>query len=89
MSRSRNGVYKRRNSSNYFFRVKGPQGTWIERSSGTSDYNKAKKRKADIQREIEEGRLPNDRSTWTLKTATDQWLKERTLRVSAGSYALR
>jgi integrase len=87
MSRSRNGVYKRPNSNNYFFRVKNEQGGWIERSSGTSDYNQAKKKKAQVQREIEEGCLPNDRSTWTLKAAVEAWLKDRKLRVAPGTYA--
>jgi hypothetical protein len=69
MSRSRNGVYKRPTSNNYFFRVKSGDGKWLERSSGTSNYNEAKKRKASVEREVEEGRLPNDRSAWTLQVA--------------------
>ena len=87
MSRSRNGVYKRPNSNNYHFRVKNDQGEWIERSSGTSDYNQAKKKKAQLQREIEQGCLPNDRSAWPLKTAVGDWLRQRKLRVAPGTYA--
>jgi integrase len=87
MSRSRNGVYKRQHSNNYFFRVKNADGAWIERSSGTSDYNLAKKQKGKMQREIEDGCLPNDRSSWTLKVARQEWLNDRKLRVAPGTYA--
>jgi hypothetical protein len=86
MSRSRNGVYRHRNSQNYYFKLKDEDGNWIERSSGTSDYQLAKKRKRQAEREIEEGLLPNDRSHWTLKAAVELWLKERKLRVAAGTY---
>ncbi len=87
MSRTRNGVYRHRNSQNYYFKVKNEQGVWIERSTGTSDYAVAKKKKAQAEREIEEGTLPNDRSAWSLKAAVDEWLKDRKVRVSAGTYA--
>jgi hypothetical protein len=87
MSRTRNGVYKRRNSPNYFYKVKNELGEWIERSSGTGDYSEAKKKKAEAEREIEAGCLPNDRSTWTLKAAVEAWLKDRKVRVSTGTYA--
>ncbi len=86
MSRSRNGVYRHRNSQNYYYKLKDEDGNWIERSSGTSDYQLAKKRKSQAEREIEEGLLPNDRSQWTLKAAVELWLKERKLRVAAGTY---
>jgi integrase len=87
MSSSRNGVYKRPNSPNYFFRLKDEQGKWIERSSGTSDYAEAKKKKALAEREVEEGCLPNDRSSWSLEAAVEAWLKDRKVRVSSGTYA--
>jgi integrase len=87
MNRRYNGVFKRKNSPRYYFKVKDENGKWIPRSSGTTDYNLAKKRKVQAQREIEEGCLPNDRSAWTLTAAVDRWLKERKLRVSTGTYA--
>jgi integrase len=87
MGRSRNGVYKHQNSRNYYFKVKDEQGNWIERSSGTSDYNAAKKKKSEAEREIESGTLPNDRSAWTLKAAVEAWLKDRKVRVSSGTYS--
>ena len=87
MNRRYNGVFKRKNSPRYYFKVKDENGKWIPRSSGTSDYNLAKKRKVQAQREVEEGCLPNDRSAWTLTAAVERWLKERKLRVSTGTYA--
>jgi hypothetical protein len=87
MSKTRNGVYKRPNSQNYFFRLKDERGKWIERSSGTSDYAEAKKKKAQAEREVEEGCRPNDRSSWTLSVAVEGWLKDRKVRVSSGTYA--
>ena len=86
MNRRYNGVFKRKNSPRYYFKVKDENGKWIPRSSGTTDYNLAKKRKVQAQREIEEGCLPNDRSAWILTAAVERWLKERKLRVAAGTY---
>jgi hypothetical protein len=87
MSRTRNGVIQAPQFPQLLLQGKNEHGEWIERSSGTSVYGEAKKQKAQAEREIEEGCLPNDRSAWTLKVAVDEWHKDRKLRVSAGTYA--
>ena len=86
-TRSRTGIYKHRNSQNYYFKAKDENGQWKEFATGTSNYQRARKKKTEVEREIVEGCLPTERAAWSLKAAVEQWLRDRKVRVSSGTYA--
>jgi hypothetical protein len=67
MRRSR-VVYLRRQY--FYFKFKNGEGQWVERATRTSSYPEALAIRASFLRELEEGRLPNERGKWTLKQAT-------------------
>jgi integrase len=85
VSRRRDGLYKHRSSPNFYFKLKTENG-WKEVAARTPDRAAAKKLRVAAEREAEEGRLPNDRSSWTLSAAIQNWLPDRQLRVSDGSF---
>jgi integrase len=76
----------RKKGSRWFFKYK-ENDAWRERAAGTSDYQEARKVRAQFIQDLEKGRLPNDRAKWTLKDSVAEWLSERQLRIRRGSYA--
>jgi len=84
MARRSQLVYRRRQY--WYFKFKNDTGEWVERTTHAVDYHEALKVRAAFLRELEEGCLPNDRSRWTLKHATSEWLDARRLRVAKGTY---
>ncbi|HTA22659.1 MAG TPA: site-specific integrase [Terriglobales bacterium] len=78
------GLYRRRQY--FYFKYKDDNGKWIERATRTNDRKKALSIKSEFLRELEAGQLPNDRSRWTLGTASEAWLVDRKLRVARSSY---
>jgi hypothetical protein len=52
----------------------------------TTDRENARKRYEERQKEIEGGFSPNDRSSWTLQQAAEDWLEQRQFLVATGSY---
>jgi integrase len=84
MMRKSRGVYLRRQY--FYFKFKNGEGQWVERATRSSSYHEALAIRASFLKELEEGRLPNDRGNWTLKQAVSEWLDARKLRVARGTY---
>lgn len=70
----------------WYFKHKSEAEQWVERTTHSTDYQEALSVRAAFLREQEEGRLPNDRSQWTLKQAAAEWLTGRKFRVANGTY---
>jgi integrase len=83
-AKDRDGLYQR--GERWYFKFKKQDGTWGERATGLSSYNEARKSRAQFMAEIATVGLPGDRAKWTLKTAVDEHLAERKLRIKASSY---
>ena len=81
------GLYRRSHRAQFFFKYKNDDGTWKEKATGMDDYNKARKFRSNFLFELEQGRLPNERAKWSLAQAVEDWLKERKLRTSSGTYS--
>jgi integrase len=84
MARHSQLVHRRRQY--WYFKHKNEAGDWIERTTHSVDYHEGLRIRAEFLRKQEEGRLPNDRSRWTLKQAIAEWLNARKLRVANGTY---
>ncbi len=84
MKRRSCGLYRRRQY--FYFKYKNEDGVWLERTTHTTNYQEARATRAAFLRELEEGRLPNDRGRWTLEQAAAKWLDDRKLRVTQGTY---
>lgn len=84
MARHSKLLYRRRQY--WYFKHKNQAGQWVERTTHSTDYREALGIRTAFLRELEDGRLPNDRSQWTLKQAAAEWLTARKFRVAHGTY---
>jgi hypothetical protein len=57
-------------------------------TTGSKDYNEAKKKRAAALRDLQIGRLPNDSGRKRLLIATSEYIKHREATVSAGTLRL-
>jgi integrase len=83
--RRSDGLYQRRQY--WYFKWKSKDGRWVERATRTRNYADAKHCRSAFLRDLDAGKLPNDRSCWTLQQAVHQWLEERKHRIAPGSYS--
>jgi integrase len=72
-----------RGDHHYFFYNRN--GKRVEESLRTTDLEIANQRYHQRMTEIRNGCSPNDRSSWTLQQAADDWLEQRQFEVSNGS----
>lgn len=84
-SKDRDGLYKRRDYWHYELIIDGKKHSF---TTGTKDYNEAKKRRAAAVRELEQGRLPSDSGRKRFEAVADEYLKHRQATVSAGTVRL-
>lgn len=59
------------------FRYRDNKNQWRERSTGQSKKAEARKEKQRFLDDLNNGKLPSEMATWTLKQACDHWLTWR------------
>jgi len=59
------------------FRYRDDKGQWRERSTGKTKKAEARKEKHRFLEDLNNGKLPGEMATWTLKQASDHWLTWR------------
>lgn len=84
-SRDRDGLYKRRDYWHYELIIDGKKRSF---TSGTKDYNEAKKKRAAAVRDLEQGRAPNDSGRKRFEVAAAEYIKHREATVSDGTLRL-
>jgi len=67
------GLHKRRGI--WHFKIR-EGGRWKEISTGTRNYQEARKFRTKVLQEQQEGKLPSDMAQWTLAKAGDRWLEK-------------
>lgn len=72
--RDRDGLF--RHNGNWHFRLK-VAGKWRQFSTGTGNYNAAKRKRHDLIEQQIKGKLPSDMARWQLPKALEQWLEKR------------
>ena len=72
--RDNDGLHKRRGIWHYKLKV---GGRWREFSSGTTNYQAARKARQQALQQQEEGRLPTDTARWPFEKAAADWLADR------------
>jgi integrase len=82
--RSNDGLYKR--GARWYTKIK-IDGEFVEKSTGTANYNEAKQMRATLLADAAEGQLPNDMACWTLDQALEDWLSFRQAQRKHGSHA--
>src|SRR5438045_3337111 len=85
MARRPPGMFRR--GSRFYFKFKTDRGNWCEHATRTTSLSEAIGIRIAFLRELQDGLLPNDRSKWTLKQGTVEWLDGRKLRVAKGTYS--
>lgn len=85
MTRRSRGGYRR--GKYWYFKYKKPNGSWAEHATGSTNHQEGHSIHAALLRDLEAGRLPNERGKWTLEQATARWLEDRKFRVAPGTYA--
>jgi hypothetical protein len=83
--KDRDGLYQRRGYWHYELRVDGRRRSY---TTGTKDYNQAKKIRADAVRDLQDGKLPNDSGSNRLQVVADAYIQHRQATVSAGTVRL-
>ena len=84
MTRRFRGGYRR--GKYWYFKYKKPNGPWAEHATGSTNHQEGHSIHAAFLRDLEAGRLPNERGKWTLEQATARWLEDRKLRVAHGTF---
>jgi integrase len=84
-AKDRDGLYKRRDYWHYELIIDGKKRSF---TTGTKDYNQAKKTRAAAVRELEQGRVPNDSGRKRFEAAADEYIKHRERTVAAGTVRL-
>lgn len=79
------GLYQRHGY--HYFKWKDIDGRWHEHATHTRSYAEARSIRSRFLTELEEGKVPTERSRWTLKQAVEQRLAERKCRIASGSFA--
>jgi integrase len=79
------GLYRR--GKRWYFKFKSADGLWCEHATRSTNYQDAKRIRTQFLSDLQDGKLPNERSRWTLQQAVTQWLEDRKHRIAAGSYA--
>ena len=72
--RDNDGLHKRRGIWHYKLKI---QGRWREYSTGTRNYQDARKKRQQALQAQEEGRLPSDAAKAKLEQAAPKWLEDR------------
>ncbi|MGI9074179.1 MAG: tyrosine-type recombinase/integrase [Bryobacteraceae bacterium] len=84
-SKDRDGLYKRREYWHYELIIDGKKRSF---TSGTKDYNQAKKKRAAALRELQEGRALTDSGRRRFELAADEYIAHRQSTVSPGTVRL-
>jgi integrase len=84
MTRRSRGGYRR--GKYWYFKYKKPNGSWAEHATGSTNHQEGHSIHAAFLRDLEDGRLPNERGKWTLEQATARWCEDRELRVARGTF---
>ena len=72
--RDTDGLHKRRGIWHYKLRV---AGRWKEISTGTRNYQEARKLRQQAIQDQQEGRLPTDMDKWPFEKAAATWLAKQ------------
>jgi integrase len=73
-----------RRGDTFCFRWKDPKdGAWKEKSTSSRDRTEAKAFKKDFEKDVAEGRLPTDKSNWTVEQACTKWVEQHTARLKS------
>ena len=84
-SKDRDGLYKRRDYWHYELIIDGRKRSF---TSGTKDYNEAKKKRAAAVRDLQQGRAPSDSGLKRFESVADEYIKHREATASAGTVRL-
>ena len=76
--RRQDGLYRR--GETFCFRWKDPKDdSWKEKSTSSTDRTEAKLFKQNFKTAVAEGRLPTDKSNWTVGEACTKWVEQHTV----------
>jgi integrase len=84
-AKDRDGLYKRRDYWHYELIIDGRKRSF---TSGTKDYNQAKKIRAEALRDVQQGKVPTDSGRKRFEATSDEYIKHRHATVSAGTVRL-
>ena len=73
--RDNDGLHRRRGF--WHFKVKMANGRWQSFTTGTANFNEARRVRQAKTKELADGRLPTERSKWPLAKAAEEWLAGR------------
>ncbi len=77
--RRQDGLYRRAGDI-FCFRWKDPKdGTWKEKSTGTTDRAEAKQFKSQFIEDVKHDQLPTDKAQWTVAQACTRWVDNHVL----------
>ena len=77
MARNGDGLFLR--NGYWAFRYRDDARKWPEKSTGKKNKNQALVAKARFLKDLEDGNLPEDMATWTLKQAAEHWCSVRSV----------
>lgn len=83
--KDRDGLYKRRDYWHYELIIDGKKRSF---TTGTKDYNKAKQKRAEAVRDLQQGKSPSDSGRKRFESVADDYIKHREATVSAGTVRL-
>jgi hypothetical protein len=84
-AKDRDGLYKRRDYWHYELLIDGTKRSF---TTGTKDYNEAKKKRAAAVRDLDQGRAPSNSGRKRFMLAADEYIAHREATVSAGTVRL-
>src|SRR4051812_25917651 len=84
-SKDRDRLYKRREYWHYELIIDGKKRSF---TTGTKDYNEAKKKRAAAVRELDQGRAPSNNGRKRFMLAADEYIAHREATVAAGTVRL-
>jgi integrase len=84
-AKDRDGLHRRRGIWHATLRV---NGTWRELSTGTRNWQAARKKRREMLASIEAGRLPAEMAKWPMSKAAQVWLDGRRHKTARGTQVL-
>jgi integrase len=84
-AKDRDGLYRRRQYWHYELNIEGKKRSF---TTGTKDYNQAKKIRAEAVRNLQHGKPPNDSGRKHFESAAAEYINHREATVSAGTVRL-
>jgi hypothetical protein len=84
-AKDRDGLYRRREYWHYELIINGKKRSF---TTGTKDYNQAKKIRAEAVRNLQQGKPPTDSARKRFESTAEEYIKHREATVSAGTVRL-